>query len=91
MLQQLLQFKVMREFICLNLKNIYLYNLYYSDTYSIYIGKPLSNELVGKDIGKLKLEYVFKEVVFLASKVYGSLKLSEELLLIIEPLLRLKD
>ena len=39
--------------------------LYYSDTDSVDFDKPLSKDLVGKSLGKLKLENVFKEVVYL--------------------------
>ena len=47
------------------------YNLYYSDTDSIFIEKPLPNDMIGSELGKMKLEYIFKESIFLASKVYG--------------------
>ena len=52
-------------------KNSDLYNLYYSDTDSIVIDRPLSMELVGNKLGQLKLEYVIKRGIFLAPKVYG--------------------
>lgn len=47
------------------------YKLYYSDTDSIMIDKPLGSSFIGKELGKMKLEYVFEESIFLASKVYG--------------------
>lgn len=45
-------------------KNNPEFNLYYSDTDSIYVDKPLHPVYVGKEIGELKLENKFKEVVF---------------------------
>jgi len=49
------------------------YNLYYTDTDSIYIDKPLPNKYIGKELGLMKLEYKFNEATFLAPKVYGGL------------------
>jgi DNA polymerase elongation subunit (family B) len=47
------------------------FNLYYSDTDSIYIDKPLSHEFVSeKVLGKMKLENICKEAIFLSPKVY---------------------
>lgn len=54
-------------------KNNPNYNLYYSDTDSIYIDKPLQDNFIGKGLGKMKLEYNFIEGTFLAPKVYGGL------------------
>jgi hypothetical protein len=45
--------------------------VYYSDTDSIDMNKPLDPEFVGKELGKMKLEHIFKKVVYLAPKVYG--------------------
>jgi hypothetical protein len=45
--------------------------LYYFDTDSIFIDKPLPDHMVGKEIGKWKLESQIKEAVFIAPKVYG--------------------
>jgi len=52
-------------------KNNPLFNLYYSDTDSIFIDMPLPLEFIGKQLGLLKLEYVINKAVFLAPKVYG--------------------
>lgn len=52
-------------------KNSDDYKLYYTDTDSIYIDKPLDNKWVGKNLGQLKLENIFKKATFLAPKVYG--------------------
>jgi hypothetical protein len=46
-------------------------NLYYSDTDSIVIDKPLPADLVGGALGQLKLEHMIKRAVFIAPKVYG--------------------
>jgi hypothetical protein len=45
--------------------------LYYSDTDSIFIEGNIDSSFIGSKIGQLKLEYKFKEVVFIAPKVYG--------------------
>lgn len=52
-------------------KNNSDYNLYYTDTDSIYIDKPLPVDLVNdKILGKMKLENILKKAIFLAPKVY---------------------
>nr|YP_009690413.1 DNA polymerase family B [Coniferiporia sulphurascens]QEG57193.1 DNA polymerase family B [Coniferiporia sulphurascens] len=53
-------------------KNNPQYNLYYSDTDSIFIDKPLDPSFVDdKTIGKLKLEHVLSKLVALGAKMYG--------------------
>jgi uncharacterized protein YxjI len=52
-------------------KNNPNFRLYYSDTDSIVIDGPLPDELVGNNLGQVKLEHVIKRAVFLAPKVYG--------------------
>jgi len=52
-------------------KNNPLFKLYNSDTDNIVINKQLPEELVGKELGQLKLEHVITKAVFLAPKVYG--------------------
>jgi DNA polymerase type B, organellar and viral len=54
-----------------NFKNNPCFNLYYSDTDSIDINKKLSEQFIGTELGKMKFENEFKEVVYLAPKVYG--------------------
>jgi hypothetical protein len=54
-----------------SLKNNPNYNLYYSDTDSAVVDRPLPSELVGKEIGLFKLEHTISKAVFLAPKVYG--------------------
>lgn len=52
-------------------KNNPYFKLYYSDTDSIVIDKPLPDTLIGKKLGQLKLEHIVNKAVFLAPKVYG--------------------
>lgn len=52
-------------------KNNEDFNLYYSDTDSIFIDKPLPDDLIGNDLGKMKLEYVINKAVFLGTKMYS--------------------
>jgi DNA polymerase type B, organellar and viral len=54
-------------------KNKDNYNLYYTDTDSIYIDKELDPKFVGKDLGQFKLEQIFTEATFVAPKVYGGI------------------
>lgn len=46
-------------------------HLYYSDTDSLYIDIKLPDHLIGKGLGKFKLENEFNEAIFLTSKVYS--------------------
>lgn len=52
-------------------KNNTNYRLFYSDTDSIVIDRPLHPDLVGSALGQLKLEHVISRAVFLAPKTYG--------------------
>lgn len=54
------------------------FKLYYTDTDSIFIDKPLDPSFIGPELGKMKLEYILDESVFLASKVYGGHILGED-------------
>ena len=54
-------------------KNNPLFNLYYSDTDSIFTDKELGLELIDDEIGKFKLEYIFTRAVFLGPKIYGGI------------------
>ena len=47
--------------------------LYYSDTDSIDIDKPLDPLYIGSELGKMKLEHIFDDALFLAPKVYGGI------------------
>lgn len=47
--------------------------LYYMDTDSADLDRELDPKLVGKKLGQMKLEHVFKESVYLAPKVYGGI------------------
>lgn len=52
-------------------KNNPYYNLYYTDTDSIFIDKELDSTLVNNKLGGMKLEYKFTDSVFLSPKVYA--------------------
>jgi hypothetical protein len=54
------------------------YTLYYSDTDSAIFDTPLPTELVGSELGQVKLEHVISKAVFLAPKVYGLITESGE-------------
>lgn len=54
-------------------KNNPLYQLFYTDTDSIDIDRPLDPKWVGSELGQMKLEHIFKEAIFLAPKVYGGI------------------
>jgi DNA polymerase type B, organellar and viral len=53
------------------IKNSSLFKLYYSDTDSAVIDRPLPSFMVGNELGQFKLEHVITRAVFLAPKVYG--------------------
>lgn len=46
------------------------FQILYSDTDSVFIIGDLPSELIGNELGKFKLEYIFKEVVMLGPKLY---------------------
>ena len=47
------------------------FNLYYSDTDSIYIDRPLNENFISSTIlGKMKLENIVDKAIFLSPKVY---------------------
>jgi len=54
-------------------KNNADYELFYTDTDSIDINKPLPTSHVGKKLGQMKLEHIFDKAIFLAPKVYGGI------------------
>lgn len=49
------------------------YILYYTDTDSIDIVSELDPKFIGKKLGQMKLEHIFKDAIFLAQKVYGGI------------------
>lgn len=52
------------------------YTIYYMDTDSLIIDRALPEHLVSStELGKYKLENVYKEAVFLAPKVYAGITL----------------
>lgn len=54
-------------------KNIENNTCYYTDTDSVVLERELNNSLVGREIGKMKLEHFINKGVFLAPKVYSLL------------------
>lgn len=52
-------------------KNNPSYKLFNSDTDNIVINKPLPDEIIGNNLGQVKLEHTITKGVFLAPKVYG--------------------
>lgn len=49
-------------------------NIFYTDTDSLYLSKELPNNLVSSnELGKFKLEYIFKDAIFLGPKIYAGL------------------
>lgn len=54
-------------------KNNPKYTLYYTDTDSAFVDKELDLEFIGRGLGLFKLEYVFKEAVFLGPKIYAGI------------------
>jgi hypothetical protein len=55
------------------------FNLYYSDTDSIDIDKDkaLDPKFIGPELGKMKLEHIFDDAIYLAPKVYGGITPSD--------------
>jgi len=41
-----------------------------SDTDSVVLTKPLSGELIGEELGQMKLEYKIKKAIFIRKKLY---------------------
>jgi len=59
----------------------YDYNLYYSDTDSIYIDRPLPEKFISNTrLGDLKLEGIYDKAIFLAPKVYALKNNNEEII-----------
>jgi hypothetical protein len=54
-------------------KNNLKYNLYYTDTDSIFIDSDLEDKFINNEIGNFKLEYIFKEGIFLGPKIYAGI------------------
>jgi len=65
-------------------KNNPNFTLYYSDTDSIDINKKLDSKYISGDIGKFKLQDIFKEVVYLAPKVYGYINKEDKIEILIK-------
>ena len=43
---------------------------FYSDTDSVFLQYPQDESLISKEIGKMKQEYIAKEAIFIAPKIY---------------------
>lgn len=56
-------------------------NLYYSDTDSAIVDKPINPDMIGPKLGQFKLEYIIKKAVFLAPKVYALITSDNELII----------
>ena len=57
------------------------FKLYYTDTDSVVLDRPLPEHMVGDKLGQLKLEHVIQKAVFLAPKVYCIIdELGEEII-----------
>ena len=54
-------------------KNNQDYNLFYTDTDSIFVDKELNSSLVNSGLGNMKLEYKLTDSIFLAPKVYAGI------------------
>jgi hypothetical protein len=48
--------------------------VFYHDTDSIIVQKPLNPEVVGEELGQMKLEYTIKEGIFAGPKLYAVIK-----------------
>ena len=46
------------------------FKVFYSDTDSIDLNKPLNEEFVGTDLGKLKLEHIWEKAIYISNKAY---------------------
>lgn len=47
------------------------YKVYYTDTDSVFLDKPLPDYMISNELGKMKLEGIYDEAIFIAPKVYG--------------------
>lgn len=73
-------------------KNREDFELFYSDTDSIFINKPLAeDEIDGKVLGKMKLENIYKKFVALGAKVYGGLTIDGKKIIKIKGFKNSKD
>jgi len=62
-------------------KNNPNFKLFYSDTDSIYIDRPLPEDMVSNTIlGKMKLENILNTAIFLAPKMYCLITENDEII-----------
>ena len=52
--------------------------LYYTDTDSAFFDKPLPDNLVGDELGQMRLVEVLDEAVFISPKIYGGVRTNSE-------------
>ena len=67
-------------------KNNPNFTLYYSDTDSVYVSGDFPSNFLGKELGQFKLESTFKDVIFLAPKVYAGVTIDDKLIVKIKGL-----
>jgi len=53
--------------------------IFYFDTDSIFTNAPLPKHFISNKLGDLKLEYIFKDSVFLGPKMYAGLTIEDKL------------
>lgn len=63
------------------IKNCPILKLFYSDTDSVVVNKPLPSYMVGSNLGQVKLEHIITKAVFLAPKVYSLITSDKELII----------
>jgi hypothetical protein len=66
------------------IKTEYSNNIYYSDTDSIDLDIKLPKKYISADLGDYKLENIFKEVVYIAPKVYAAITETNEEYIVIK-------
>lgn len=59
-------------------KNNKLFNVLYTDTDSVFTDNKLPDKFIGNNLGKMKLENIFKKTVFLAPKLYGGITIDNK-------------
>ena len=61
-------------------KNSTQYKIYYTDTDSLYVDKPLNHKFIGCKLGQFKLENTFTKAYFLGPKIYAGLTTSGQVI-----------
>jgi hypothetical protein len=55
------------------------YKVLYSDTDSIDLNSPLPDKYVGKELGQLKLEHIWKKAIYISNKAYIGLDMDGQI------------